>query len=270
MKNKKKVYKEGGSLKTLFLYTLIVFFVILISLSIKAVFIIRQSKFNSNNIAITISQNNNVVAILGFNSANDSISLLKIKNGKISSSSVGRGLGLLADAKIESQLNLSEENTQTILTKAAFRTDSTKTDLTIFDILRLIFLSKSTTSIARKVQEIKLPMQDYDINKTVSGLFSDTTISSENISTEIVNATDEPGLGKRLERAFSNIGGNVIAISTSRDIQARSKIQYYGHRTYTLERLKNLLKFPVEKKENESIANIVIIIGEDSKSASAF
>ncbi len=47
-------------------------------------------------------------------------------------------------------------------------------------------------------------------------------------------------------------------------------MQYFGKETYTLTKLKKLLKFPVEKAGKESIADIVIIIGEDEKNSDSF
>jgi len=66
------------------------------------------------------------------------------------------------------------------------------------------------------------------------------------------------------------MGANVVEVSTSHVSQPKSKIQYYGERTYTLEHLENFLDFPSTKLTRQPIANIVIILGEDSRNTTKF
>ena len=268
---KKKIEKKDNrSLKTFFLYTFAVFFVILISLSIKAFFILRQSKFDGNHFNLAVSQNNRVVAILGFNPNKNSISLLKMKNSKMSVSSLGQNLGILVDGKISSKSDLSNESTESIFEKTAFRNNSIKTDLTIFDVARLFLFTKNVRDKDRQIEEIRQAMSEHDSDKIISDLFKDAEISRENITIEIINATSELGLGKRLERCLNNAGANVVSVSTPRVSETVSRIQYVGAQTYTVEKLKKVLKFPTEKINKKTIAKIVIIIGENGKNPTSF
>ncbi len=270
MTKKKAIKKDNKSIKTFFLYTFIVFFVMLVSLSIKAIFVIRQSRYDGNSLNVAITQKNRVVSILDFNSSKNSISVLKIKNSSIAIGSIGQELGIIVDGKINSEYDLSGENPESILVKAAFGQDSIKTDLTIFDIARLILFSKNVSSNGRQVEEIERTAKQSEVDKIVSVLFKNDTLSTDNISIAVVNATDESGLGKRLERCLTNMGANVVAVTTPHVQEKLSRIEYLGQASRTLEKLKTVLKFPVKKIDKETVAKIVIIIGEDSKNPSGY
>lgn len=267
---KKKVNKKERGLKTLFLYTFVVGFIIFLSLGIKAVFVLKQSKFDGHNLNLAIAQKNKIVGILGFNHDQNSISLLKIRNSDIHASSLGKDLGIIQDANIDSDHDVSSSDITSILTKAAFKTDSIKTDLTIFDIVRLFIFSKNVSDNDKQVKEIDASTDVFDENKVINKLFKNDNIVSDNLSIEIINATEKSGLGNRLERALSNIGAQVVSISTAHEKKNNSVIKYFGHSSYTVSKLKDLLKLPVERLKDKSVADVVIIIGEDMKNTSVF
>jgi len=269
MKNKKN-YIYNKSLRTFYIYSSIVFLVIIFSLSVKAVLIFRQSKFDGRNINFMVSQKNRVVAIYGIDTASNSTSFLKIKNDKILSSTAGMDLGLLIGGRINSDVDLSNNSEESILTKALLGKDSTRTDLTFFDILRLVIFSKNTTNKNRYTSEINQSTGIGVIDKTIANLFKDSIISAENISIEVINATNEPGLGKRLERCLINMGANVVAVTTPHINESTSKIQYLGARSYTVEKLSKILKFKTINVNRDNIAKIVIIIGKDNKETTEF
>lgn len=268
---KKKIEKKDNrSLKTFFIYTFIVLFSIIVSLGAKAISVLRESKFDGKDINIAITQNNHVTSVLGFNTNNNSISLLKIKNSNIPISSVSKKTGIIVEGKINSDNDSANIDPEAILKSALLRNRPVKTDLTIFDLARLIIFSKNVPEKNRQTHEIGPTSKEHDIDKIVSVLFKDEIISTENVSIEIINATDEPGLGKRLERCLTNIGANVVAVSTPRVKEKSSKIQYFAEKSYTLQKLNKILNFPTEKIDRKTIAKIVIIIGEDDRSASRF
>ena len=196
--------------------------------------------------------------------------VLKTKNKNISSKSVGRELGVFTDASIDSPNDLSNETIDSILTKALLKSDLIKTDLTIFDLTRLIFLSKAVAGNNQKVDQITSRTEEPEIDSKVSKLFVDRSIVSENLSIQIINTTSVSGLGKRLERVILNKGGNIIAVSTQGDVRQKSVIKEFKENSYTSEKLNKYLKIPIEKQEENSLADIVIIIGEDMQNTSVF
>jgi hypothetical protein len=235
---------NSNSLKTFFVYGGVVLFFILISLLIKTIFVIQASKFDGKHqFVLAIYQSDKLKEIIKFNPSASEISVLQME---------GESLEVIPDAMVNStaDLPLGTDVAQTMKT-IGFRYNSLATNLTVFDILRLIVIA------------YKEPVQS--VNKNVSdNFFTDETISSENVSIQIVNASDVSGMGKRLENIFDNLGCNIVAVTTSRREEKFSKIQYFGRKTYTLEKLEKILDFSVEKIDKEGIADIVVIIGQDA------
>lgn len=270
MKKKHVAIKSNPSLKTFFLYAFVVFSVIFVSLSVKAFYVINQSKFDGKNITISVSKNNTVVAILGFDVDNKAISVLSLDKSNISHDLTGEKLGVIADAKISSSINLPLENIDSLLTKSLFKTDGVKTDLTYYDSLRLLLFVKSISENSVKAQQIVLPSNEGKIDEIITNNFSDKLISDESLNVQIVNSTTISGLGKRLERIILNKGGNVVAITSARKPEHESKIYYYGNKSYTAIKIGKLLEFPVEESTERSVGDVVVVIGGDYGNSPAF
>jgi len=98
-----------------------------------------------------------------------------------------------------------------------------------------------------------------------SNLLTDNEISNENVTIQVINATDIPGLGGNVAQILSLMGANIVEVSTALNAQDNSKIQYYGGQTYTLQKIAGLLGFPVSKLSTQPIANIVITLGGNSE-----
>jgi hypothetical protein len=269
---KKSVEKENGSFKTLFIYAVLVFALITISLVIKAFFIFQQSKFDGQHLfTIAIAKNGKVGEILAFNPSDQSTSLLTITQSNVPLSSLYKIISVVIDAKIDSNsdIPIGTDVTQTI-TYLIFHFNNLKTDLTVYDLGRFLVLSKNLQVTSLKTKNILLPMEDDDLDTNISGLFTNTTFSTENISIQIINATDISGVGKRLERLLVNMGGNVVSVTTAKKKEQKSIIKYYDKETYTLKKLENFLQFPTMQLANKTIADVTIVIGEDALKKSSF
>lgn len=271
---KKKISKKDDrSIKTFFLYALIVLFFIFASLTIKTVSLLRQSKYDGRHFVLSINRGEKVEKIVGFSPSDGAgqaslVSNLDIKDSELTSSTLGQELGLIPDANLtiasDAPANL---DTASILTKTLWNPQSAGSDLTFIDKARLILFSKNANVTA---QEIRLPAPSNKINEIIKTQFSNDDISSENVTVQIINATEISGLGQRMERIVLNMGGNVVAVSTSRNRTPTSQIQYFGEITYTLKKFEKLFNFPIKKETKKPIADIVIIIGEDSQDTLIF
>ena len=270
MTKKIKNHKSYNGLKTFFLYTFLVGFLIFFSLGIKAILVLKQSKFDGSSLNLAISKNNKTLGIFGFNSETKSVVFLRIKKSEFSNNSVGKELGIIPDANLNSDYDFSNENISSLLVKAMLRSNSIDTDLTIFDIGRLLVLSKNGVDKNIEIKEIDMSSKYHDINKIIVNLFKNDKIVEENISIEIINSTDVSGLGNRLERALSNIGAQVISVSNLREKKKISVMQFYGPKSYTVSKLKDMLNISVEKLSKKQVADITIIIGEDLKDTTEF
>jgi hypothetical protein len=264
--------EQSKSIKTFFIYSAIVLFFILVSLLVKSYFIIQHNKFDSKHqFVLAVAQKGRAKEIVVFHPANHSVTLVKLTGKSVGLSSLGKTLGVIPDGWVDTEKNLPfGENIAQTIKAYAFTYQSQKTDLTIFDFASLIFASQKTAINTETVKELSVFQNSVANDKLVSDLFTDDALFSENVSIQIINSSGTTGMGKRLETVLTNLGANVIAVSTSRGEEKASKIQYFGHGTYTLTKLKKLLEFPVEKIEKEAIANIVITIGEDQVSTPNF
>lgn len=240
---RKSGHSDNKSLKMFFFYSSIVLFFVIISLLIKLSFIIKDSRFDGKHqFILTISKNNKLQEVVKFNPRKSTISVLQIGDGD---------LKIIPDAKVDASFDLPlGADTNQTFRSIAFKYNSIKTNLTIFDVSKLIILS------------YKDPVQLVNKN-SMDNFFNDELISTENISIQIINAGNSAGMGKKLGDFLGNIGFNVISITTSRNQEESSRIQYFDDKTYTFKKLEKLLGFKKEEVKNKSIADITIIIGRD-------
>src|SRR5258708_5871508 len=98
---KKSIQHEDKSLKTFFVYAILVIFLLVIALSIKAFFIIRESKYDGrHHFTVAIVKQNTVEELIGFSPATSSLSQLQIRNG-IQASDLGKVIGVMPDATVK-------------------------------------------------------------------------------------------------------------------------------------------------------------------------
>jgi hypothetical protein len=263
--------KESKSLKTFFLYTFLVLFVIGVSLAIKVFFVIQQSTYNGKNqFIVAVTKNGIVEDVISFQPNNLTISVLQLKGKPVSLTDLGKTVGIIPNAYVTANDTLPQPNPSDTLTAVALRYNMLKTNLTLIDLARLLIFSKRTSSNDITIESVTLSKNETAVDETVKNLFVDEGIVADNLSIQIINASDKPGLGGRLETVITNMGGNVISLSTSHSISKGSKIEYFGETSYTLEKLHSLLGFPIKKLQRETLGDIVITIGEKDKESKKF
>lgn len=254
-----------------FIYAAIVTVLLLISLCYKAFLIVQRSRFDGEHrFTVAIAKNNRVEQVLSVDPATAGFSVLDFSKTPIPYSSIGGTLGLAVDAKLNTTSDLPPGDISQAMQAFLLRDSFIEKDITVYDLARLALISRNTPTGNRNIKQISLPMKDKDIDYLILRLFTDQTISSENVSIQIINASNLPGMGLRLDRVLANMGANIVDITTARTTVSRSKIQYYDKPTYTLQKLERILKYPVERVDKEGIGDIVITIGEDSKGTEKF
>src|ERR1700751_1284867 len=101
MKKKAAAKPQSNSLSTFFLYAGLVIFFIVISLSIKTFFVIKQSKFDgTHEFTIAVAKHGRVEEIIGFNPEAKSVSVMEFAGKSVGISSLGEQLGISPDAKV--------------------------------------------------------------------------------------------------------------------------------------------------------------------------
>lgn len=276
----KKDTKKSRSLRTLVIYGAFVFALIFLSFTIRVFYLIEQSKFDGQHrFTIVIGQDlpagrqgSPVIGLISFEPVTSSLSLLIFpKNSNLSFYNLNRKFGVVPDGYIKSRNNLSLRDTiPSMLQSFIFHPNGISTNINFYDLSRLYLYANKVPVGSVKVEDVSISSDDRDFNKDASLLLTDNAISTENVSVQIVNAAGQSGLGSRLERVISNLGGNVVSVKTALVNEPISKIQYYGAETYTLKKLERLLRIKKEALDKEDIAEIVIIIGEDNKDTPLF
>lgn len=269
----KKDTKKSHSLRTLVIYGAFVFALILFSFAIRLFYLIGQSKFDGQHrFTLVIGEERRVLGLISLEPITSSLSLLTFpRNSNLSFSNFNKKFGVIPDGYIKLRYNLVlKDAIPSILQSFLFHPNDISTNVNFYDLIRLYLYANKVPASSITVDEASISTDDRDFNKDASFLLTDSTLSTENVSVQIVNAAGQSGLGSRLERVISNLGGNVVSVKTALVNQPVSKIQYYGVETYTLRKLERLLPIKREVLDKEDIARIVIIIGEDNKDTLLF
>lgn len=266
----KNNHTDGKSLRPLLLFCAGLFLVIAVSFFIKAIQVISKSTFDGNYI-FTIRVDKPPLYIISFIPSKRGIAMAKIlldKNAKnIDTKKIGQRIKIPIDGYVAFSLQEKNDIDKDIFSML-LRYNSLDTNLTLYDVFQLWWFAKSVPSHNIVKTQLTITKDGIDetptVSKTLSKFFGDQAIIDEKLSIQIINATGEAGFGARLARMITNMGGNVIIVSTADEISNTSQISYYGEPSYTLERLERLLAFPRAQMSIPGIADIVIILGSDS------
>lgn len=260
MKRKKKK-AEGHTLRLAITFFVLVGLLVLGSLVVKLATVVEKSSFDGVHRFTVEFKEKQSSEVVSFAPDTRSISILKIQDVS-PTLSVGKFLGIPIDAKVKN--SRQEKNVASNLASLLFSYGKVETTLTPIDILRLWIFSREVPSSSVATKEISSSLDGASIDKISSSRFVDYTLSQENISIQIVNGTGVSGLGNRLARLITNMGGNVVSVETSDGLIKQSKITYQRKKTYTLEKLIKVLGFPSSFAEEKGIADVVLTVGEDS------
>lgn len=266
---------KTDNLKIAFIFCLLVVILIGVSALFKLALLIRNSSFdgkhNFNVLFHQEDQINNVV--ISFSPMSSSISILDLTDDKdIKPSAVGKTFEIPIDGiiKVPSKGILENGGMDALIKKAIF--ERFNTNLTTIDLARLWIFSKTIPGHSMTVKRISsLEISDEEIDKISNSLFNEEEISGEKVSIQIINGTNVFGLGNRLARLITNIGGNVVSVSSIDNLRD-SEIVYSKNAssTYTLNRLARILGFKKSESKQTEIADIIIKIGKDSLSEVKF
>ena len=241
--------------------------IIFISLLFKGVLVVKNSKFQDDSRFNFLISNNKESEIVSFLPQNHSVTVLKVE-GKVED--IHKFLEVPLDGEIRSDLLDLGKPVPSVVSNVFFGFKNIKTNLTVIDLFRIFLFAKTTSPGNFTKRTVSANLDEATLDKSSLILFSDPKISDENLTIEIINATEEYGVGNRLARLISNISGNVVLVSTAQNIQEKSVILYKRKKSYTLKRLSNLLGFETSENKSQSLADITIQIGKDYKNLSNF
>jgi hypothetical protein len=255
--------KKSSNLKLAGIFLVIVFGLISFSIIFKIFLVIKNSKFDGSNRFTVGFTAKYYSKIESFSPKDKTISII-IVNGNLKKQTLSDFLEVPVDVnvKTDEENNLSV-NTDLLNSLIALNRES---NLNTFDAFKLLLFSK--LSGAKIVQKVLITNSSQSqIQDATSNLLIDSQVINENKNIEIINATDTYGLGSRFAMLITNMGGNVILVSTSDTISKNSKVIYYQTKSYTAEKIGEVLKIPLEQTDKKSVSDVIIIIGEDKVKA---
>lgn len=255
---KKKTPKTNLSLA--FFYSLIVLGLILLSFLLRGFVMIGESKFDGSNSFSLLVIEKNKEQVINFSPKSSSVYILDVN---YIDNNINSSLDIPIDGTVLSDDPVNGENLSSKLAKMIFSFKDQKS-VNFIDLLRLSVFSKSVNTSLISESSISRESDAKNLNLIISSFFIDPGISEEKQNIEIVNATDRAGLGNKLANLITNIGGNVILVTTG-DLKDTSEIQYVN-KTYTVKRLSSVLGFITTKTTKNSMPDVIIILGKDALS----
>lgn len=248
---------KPNNLRVGLLFVSLVVFLIVLSLFGKMILVLKQSKYDGNYPFYLEISSNKERQVLSFFPKQSKISILNVQD-----------LNALLPVPIEAKITktpkiATAKNLSSFLTLLLENKD-VKTDITSIDIVRLYWLSKTIGSDNIAVSTLPVSSDAAIEDKIIYTLFSDPLIISDDLRIEVVNATGVYGVGNRVARLLSNIGVNVVFVSTADKVEKQSVIFYTDDLGYTAKDLSRILGFEVIQNKQKSISDIKIQIGQDS------
>lgn len=239
-----------NNLRLALLFTIVLSFFIVISLSFRVFFLVKESKYDGHhsfNIAYKTKQKTSYVS---FSPEAKSISVLNTNSNFKNYVPI--------DAFIYDQFDSSDISLDLIKTGFGLKKSD---DITVIDAFRLAIFARSVPKDSVSNREYLSDGSEVQNRENLLLTFKEKIITDEGKTIEIINATTVPGLGSRLENFITLMGGNVIIVRSQE--RGESEVRYYGEESYTLNRINEFLNFKTVKTDERDVADIVIIIGEE-------
>lgn len=266
---RKKANKEKHNTRIAIFFVIFVCSLILVSIALKTISVLAQSKFDGvNRFTISVLSDKNL-KVVSFSPSTRSISVLKL-DGEVKKLNISRFLGIPIDGFVKASFLETNGEVASLMSGIFFGYNDIKTNLNLVDIFRLYLLGRTTPLNNIAASHISISFESVKIDKIVAKLFNDEEIEKENKSVAIINTTSVTGLGGRLARLITNMGGNVIQVSTENNSQEKSIIFYNGKKTHTVDKLSKTLGFLASEMNKQSIADITIVIGFDNRDPLSF
>lgn len=245
-------------------FFLIILGAIVLSIFLKALVIFEGSKFkNEGNFSIFVSDKKQGI-ILSFNKDDNSVYIISIDK-KVDD--IYKLVEVPIAAKYEDEEIDLGESVSSLTSDMLFNIPRNKSNLNVLDGIRIFLMGKTVNPRDIKNTTVDTTSESK-LDSEIYAYFSDSKIKNEAISVEVVNATGEQGVGGRYARLVSNMGGNVVLVSTENE-SGKSGI-FAGDDSYTTKRLGQVLNFQFKKTSISKIADITVVIGKDYKKFSNY
>lgn len=258
MKRKKTVQRSNARGFALFVGSLIGL-LILVACSIKLLLLFRQSTFDTRYQFVLEEHETAQTRFFVFNPADSSMHRLLFTG--VFSTDLQRNMGIPVDAVVNSSQDFSDPDT--LMAKLLIHTSEMTSNLTPIDMMH-IFLFRYTIDSAKTLSLQTSNAEDpTEQDALLTKIFIDKTLYQEGQSVTIVNGTGKVGLGNKIARLLTHIGGNVVSVITAQENSAVSTVTYTGNSSYSITRIASLLHLPEVHSSLAMISDITITLGTD-------
>lgn len=142
----------------------------------------------------------------------------------------------------------------------------TPTDsINVIDRLRIFLFTFGVSPKNITQKRITLPQDQLPLGQIIGQLLVDNTLYTQNQTITVVNATGVSGIGNATAKIISNIGGDVIAVTTG-DIATHTTLVYSQQQRYTARRLAHIFHATLTQSQNPSLSDMTLTIGKDDLS----
>jgi hypothetical protein len=259
--------KNGGNLKLAGLFIVIVLGLIIISGFFKLLLIVKESKFDGSHNFIVSFIGKDKAQIISFSPQSRTISILDTESKD--NNDLEKNLEIPIDGTVAFQVS-DKNNISSALLTSAFSLGSSLKKITILDAFRLLLFYKTVPQNNIYERQLLPSLNDAQKSSVISLSMTDTSVYQENQAIQVINASDVEGLGSRLAAVITNIGGNVVLVSTSDKTAQKSKIVYFGKESYTVKKLSSYLGISPENSTQRGVADVIITIGTDQANSLSF
>ncbi len=252
--------KSGKNLRLAGLFLIIVLGLIVASALFKFLLLVKTSRFDGSHNFIVSFVGKDKLEVVSFSPQNRTLSILDIDskyNGDLA-----KTFEIPIDGTIISQDSNSNNISSTLL-KSVFSLGRSLKNLTILDAFRLFLFCKTIPQNNIYERQLSAGLNDAQKSTVIILSLTDASVYQENQTIQVVNASDVQGLGSRLATLITNIGGNVILVSTLDQTTRNSGIEYYGKESYTVKKISSYLGIPAQQSKQRGVADVIITIGKD-------
>lgn len=255
----RKAKKETIKSYNLALYFgLLILLIIIISVAFKTFDIIRKSEFDRKNRFTVAVLNDKNVDIITVSPKTGEQFGIRLENAQ--SLSVVDKFSIPVDVFVETNSDFSSES-KSIFSKMLFNKRSLDSSLNVLDLFKLSLYSFGVKGENFSHKNLSLN-EEIELNRVSSDEFIDEKISQDKITIHVTNSTEIGGLGNSVAKTITNLGGNVVLVNSSKD-KAEESVIYYQEESYTVKKLSKVLNIKAVKHETSSIADIIVLLGED-------
>jgi hypothetical protein len=276
MRKKTTSNHSGKSLAVLLFFCGAVLILILLSLLVKIAAIVARSNFDGKhryNVAVL----GKPMHVISFAPDTKSISILEFSAMQnTSKNELSRMLHIPVDAYILEKNSVPvfsfenpKDDVESYMQHVFFSFPKLTTDLTLVDAFQLWMQSRSVEQQNVLTETFEKSLEEMEagaIDKAANKLFFDSTMSNENKSIQIVNGTNFSGIGNDIAQMITNMGGNVVSVTTAHTDIAKTSLTYSFAPSYTVAKLEKMFGVKATRVQKQQIFDIIVIIGQDKLS----